>query len=455
MHPRVLSPPQPPTSSLARIESELGLRGYQRDAIRSFVDRGGRGIAHMATGTGKTLIGIAAQKWAHAGDQKTLIVVPTQALQHQWATALNDHGNLDPQHIATPQGSRQLRRIPQERVIITPIQTAMRNAQALERMVHEQRRTLIIVDECHRAGAPKFSNTLVDAIPYRLGLSATPTRPFDPTGTRRVIDYFEGIAHRYGLGEAVDDGHLAEYTYHVHSVHLTPREQQAYDEINGFLNLTLAEINATYPDAPDLSELGKLLALLRHENEEDLARQLQEHLFARARIVKNAQGKLDVFESLTPHLRDKKTLVFTEEIAFANRIARITKRDNLETHLYHSKMQDGARDKALLAFRNAQGGVLVAVRALDEGLDVPDADVAVLAASSTSPRQHIQRRGRVLRPLKDALKTATLHDFYVIGVDDPYRVARIQEDADRVRTHGFQGPSQDPWRHIGSLTQDP
>lgn len=338
--------------------------------------------------------------------------------------------------------------MPEHRVIITPIQTAMRNAQSLKRMAHEQRRTLLIVDECHRAGAPKFSNALVEAFPYRLGLSATPKRPYDPTGTRRVLDYFDGVAHRYELGQAVDDGHLAQYTYHVHSLHLTSREQRAYDEINGFLNLTLAEINARYPDAPDLRELGKLLALLRREDEDALAEQLQEHLFARARIVKNAEGKLNVFESLAGSLRDKKTLVFTEEIDFAGRLARVAERNGLATRPYHSRMHDADREDALETFRHEEGGVLVAVRALDEGLDVPDADVAVLAASSTSPRQHIQRRGRVLRPLKDALKTAQLHDFYVIGVDDPYRVARIQEDADRVRTHGFQGSKTKPWESV-------
>lgn len=441
----MLSVPTPPRSSLARIESELGLRDYQRKALRSFVDRGGQGIAHMATGTGKTLIGIGAIQWAKTGDQRSLVLVPTQALQHQWAQELQDHGDVPRDEIATLRGSRQLRGSHDELVVVTPLQTAMRNPSILERMTREQRRTLLIVDECHRAGAPQFSNALVDAFPYRLGLSATPKRPYDPTGTRRVIQYFNGIAHRYELGEAVDDGHLAEYTYHLHSVHLNEREQRAYDEINGFLNLTLAEVKSRFPEAPSMEQLGQLLSYLRREDEEDLADQLQEHLFARARIVKNAEGKADVFNQLTRDLHGKKILVFNEEIRFAERLASVAKGNGLQTRVYHSKMDPGRRDAALAAFRSAEEGVLVAVRALDEGLDVPDADVAVLAASSTSPRQHIQRRGRVLRPLKDALKTAELHDFYVIGVDDPYRVARIQEDADRLVTHGFQGAGGRPW----------
>ncbi len=444
----MLSVEAPPRTALARIESELGLRDYQRQALRSFVDRGGRGIAHMATGTGKTLIGIAAIKWAKAGDQRSLVVVPTRALMHQWRVEITDRGELDPAQVKGVTGSPSFRRMHEALVLVTPIQTAMRNPGVIERMAREQDRTLMIVDECHRAGAPKFSNTLVDAVPYRLGLSATPHRPYDPTGTRRVIDYFDGVAHRYELGEAVDDGHLADYTYHLHSLYLTDREQQVYDEICGFLNLVLAEIRARYPEAPTLEELGELLGFLRANDEEDLAEQLQEQLFARARIVKNAQGKIDVFDRLTSRMDDKKILVFTEEISFAERLAHVADANGLDTLVYHSKMDARARDRALSTFRAADEGVLVAVRALDEGLDVPDADVAVLAASSTSPRQHIQRRGRVLRPLKDEFKTAELHDFYVIGVDDPYRVSRIQEDAGRVVLHGFEDTQQLPWERL-------
>lgn len=445
----------PPRTALARIEGELALRDYQREALRSFVDRGGRGIAHMATGTGKTLVGIGAVKWARAGDHRSLVVVPTQALQAQWKEEIVDHAELDPDEVATVRGSRSLRRMPTAPVLVTPIQTACRNPDVLERMAREQDRTLLVVDECHRAGAPTFSNALVDAVPYRLGLSATPHRPFDPTGTRRVLEYFDGVAYRYALGEAVDEGHLADYTYHLHSVYLTDREQRTYDEINSFLNLTLAEVNARYPEAPSLEELGELLGFLRSEDEEDLAEELQQHLFARARIVKNAQGKVDVFDRLTRDADGDKVLVFTEEIAFAERLATVAERNGIPTRVYHSEMDPRPRDRALARFRDAAEGTLVAVRALDEGLDVPDADVAVLAASSTSPRQHVQRRGRVLRPLQDGLKTAALHDFYVVGVDDPYRVARIQEDADRLVTHGFEPADPQPWERLDPVGGEP
>ncbi len=438
----------PPTSSLARIETQLGLRGYQRETLRSFVDRGGRGIAHLATGTGKTLIGIGAVLWAKAGKQRTLIVVPTRALVHQWKAELLDRGGLRPEQVASVAGSRRLRRVGDAQVVLTPIQTAMRNPDVLEAMVTEQDRSLIIVDECHRAGAPKFSRTLVDAFPFRLGLSATPERDFDPTGTRRVLDYFEGVAHAYDLGQAVADGHLARYTYHLHSTYLNPFEQEQYDEFCRTLNLLLAEVEARFEDPPTMEDLGELLSLLRNEGEEELAEEIQENLFQRARVVKNAAGKVEIFERLVGQMTRKKVIVFSEEIAFSEELARAAKKAGLETFVYHSMLDQAERDAALERFRAIERGVLVAVRALDEGLDVPDADVAVLAASSTSQRQHIQRRGRVLRPLKDAAKSAELHDFYVIGVDDPWRVARIKEDAHRVQIHGFEGGGERPWDHL-------
>jgi superfamily II DNA or RNA helicase len=438
----------PPKSAIARIETELGYRDYQSEALRSFVEDGGRGIAHMATGTGKTLVGIGAIRWAQAGGRRTLVVVPTRALLHQWKASLVERGGFDPDELTAIAGSRSLRGVDEAPVAITPIQTARRNPDVLASMADEQERSLIVVDECHRAGAPTFSNALVDEFDYRLGLSATPHRPYDPTGTRRVLDYFEGVSYRYELREAVDEGHLADYTYHLHSTHLNEREQRAYDDLNGRLNLVLAAIEDEYEDPPGMENLGEMLALLRADGAEELAEELQELLFARSRIVKNARGKIDVFADVSDRLADKKVLVFTEEIDFAERLARRSKNEGLRTLVYHSELDSVERDRTLSTFRSLEQGVLVTVRALDEGLDVPDADAAVLAASSTSKRQHVQRRGRVLRPLQTQAKTAEIHDFYVVGVDDPYRVARIREDADDVVLHGFSGGRNRPWEQV-------
>ncbi|PSG96332.1 hypothetical protein BRD56_11620, partial [Thermoplasmatales archaeon SW_10_69_26] len=389
-----------------------------------------------------------AIEWARAGNQRALVVVPTRALLHQWTADLVDHAGLVEDEIAAVSGSASLRRVEAAPVALTPIQTARRNPDVLAAMASEHDRRLLVVDECHRAGAPAYSQALVDAFDHRLGLSATPHRPYDPQGTRRLQEYFEGVAYRYELREAVDEGHLADYEYHLHSTYLTEREQQAYDDLNGQLNLVIAEIDDAFEDPPGMEELGKLLALLRGEGAGELAEELQELLFARSRIVKNARGKIDVFERLTDRLSDKKTIVFAEEIDFAEDLARCSSDEGLRTLVYHSGMGDEERDRTLSTYRGMEAGVLVTVRALDEGLDVPDADAAVLAASSTSERQHVQRRGRVLRPLREEAKTAEIHDFYVVGVDDPYRVARIREDADRVRLHGFNEDRRQPWERV-------
>jgi superfamily II DNA or RNA helicase len=443
---------EPPRTALARIETELGLRDYQRRALRSFVDRGGRGIAHMATGTGKTRVGLGAIEWVRAGNQRALVVVPTRALLHQWRADLAEHTDAEEAEVAAVSGSANLRRVEESPVAITPIQTACRNPDVLTRMAEEDDRRLLVVDECHRAGAPAYSQALVDAFDYRLGLSATPQRPYDPQGTQRLLDYFEGVAYRYELRDAVDEGHLADYEYHLHSTYLTEREQQAYEDLNGQLNLVIAEIDDSFEDPPGMENLGELLALLRAEGAGELAEDLQDLLFARARIVKNARGKIDVFERMSDRLSDKKTIVFAEEIDFAEDLARRASNQGLRTLVYHSEMGDDERDRTLATYRQMEAGALVTVRALDEGLDVPDADAAVLAASSTSERQHVQRRGRVLRPLRREAKTAEIHDFYVVGVDDPYRVARIREDAEKVRLHGFEDDRRQPWERVDLAT---
>lgn len=433
--------------TLARIETELGLRGYQRDGLRAFLANGGRGIAHMATGTGKTRLGVAAILWAREQGEAALVVVPTRALLAQWRAALSSHG-LTGNQVRAVSGSSRLRRPTDADVLLTPIQTAMRNPDVLVRMAREGR-SLLIVDECHRAGAPRSGAVLVDAFGYRLGLSATPWRPYDPPGTRRVLDYFGGVVHRYDLGTAVADGHLARYAYHVHSVHLDEIERAGYAVLTGEISNILDWVEARFEHLKE-ADLGEVLAFLRAGALDDVADELQHLLFERARIVKNAVGKLDVFGRLAPSLATRKTIVFAEEIGFAEALGDVARAQGLEPFLYHSLQPTPVRDATLAAFRRARAGVLLAVRALDEGLDIPDAEVAVLAASSTSPRQHIQRRGRVLRPLRDRQKVAEMHDFYVIGVDRVDRVRRIREDAEAIVYHGFEGDadayfSDHPW----------
>jgi superfamily II DNA or RNA helicase len=130
---------EPPRTALARIETELGLRDYQRRALRSFVDRGGRGIAHMATGTGKTLVGLGAIAWARAGNQRALVVVPTRALLHQWTADLVEHAGVSEDEIEAVAGSKSLRGVEEAPVAITPIQTARRNPDVLARMAEERK----------------------------------------------------------------------------------------------------------------------------------------------------------------------------------------------------------------------------------------------------------------------------------------------------------------------------
>ena len=231
--------------------------------------------------------------------------------------------------------------------------------------------SLLIGDEVHATGAETYRKLLRDDFRYRLGLSATPLRQYDLEGTEIILEYFGGIVYEFLLEKAIAAGILCEYDYHVYVTELTDEE---YDE---FKDLT--------------AQIGRLLNSDDVEDREK-AKRLAIH---RAKILKSASSKLIALENIIATHPPSRSMVYCADIEQATETSRLLTQKGFRAARYSS---DDVNRKGLLSeFSRGRLDALVAIKCLDEGVDVPKTDLAIILASDSSERQFVQRRGRVLR----------------------------------------------------------
>jgi DNA phosphorothioation system restriction enzyme len=396
-------------------------RKYQQRAVSSWAEASGQGVLEMATGTGKTVTSLlTAVHAARAmdGQLALIIAVPYQHLVDQWAEDVRDFGG-------NPVLAYESRRNWQERlegdlaefdlgvrdglvVITTHTTFASENFQRTLARVSPDR-FMLIADEVHHMGAPHLKESLPEAIPLRLGLSATPERFYDDEGTEELFEYFGGIVYQYGLAEAIRNDALCEYYYIPHVVELTDEESEEYLSLSKKITRLISRVGGDLSDA-DLQD----------------NKDLQFTLFKRARLVGTAESKLDRLVELLGHEPDvKHTLIYcgdgTVEGSVANRtrrhvdaaVSRLRADLGLRAKRFTADEGRAERQELLSDFDDGDIQALVAIRCLDEGVDVPSTRTAYILASSSNPRQFVQRRGRILRTYPGK-HHAVIHDFVVV-----------------------------------------
>ena len=381
-----------------RFPSGLELRRYQKDAINAWLKANGIGIFKMATGTGKTVTALAAalRLFEHDRLQGLIIVCPYQHLVSQWDNECKRF-NIDTvacfqsRNIWAPLLDNRLFNVragvsPYVAAVVTSATFATSGFQRrLESFPHN---TLLIADEVHNMGAATACKKLPPGIPLRLGLSATPERWFDDVGTRAIFDYFGQICIDLGLQEALSIGALCHYRYFPVLVELTEDEQDEYLELS--------------------SKISRLMA--RDYSVEDDDSPLKALLIKRARLVATAENKLVELDRLMRDKRDISQALFycgdgtiniggsVEETRQIEAVTRILgKNHGIRVATYTAETPSSERQSLLRDLGSGRLQGLVAIKCLDEGVDIPSIDTAVIMASSTNPRQFIQRRGRILR----------------------------------------------------------
>ena len=347
-------------------------RRWQVEALGEW-RRAMSGIAAVVTGAGKTAFAEMCMLAARdaAPDVRIAIVVPTLALLDQWYVSLQDDLGVSPSEIATYSGEG----VPPSpaRINLLVINTARSHMASLT----SAGQWFLVVDECHRAGSPENAKALDGKFFATLGLSATPEREYDDGFMEYVIPVVGDVIYRYDYSAARHDGVITPFDLVHVQVRMTDEEQRQYDSLTG--------------------QIARRIKSLSGEDEAYTDNSVRRLLQRRAAVSASAAIRVPVAARLA-ETRAERTIVFHERVREADRLLRVLQSRNLSATIYHTGVGAVLRRSNLSLYRTGAFGILVCCRALDEGINVPETSAAIVASSTASTRQRIQRLGRVLRP---------------------------------------------------------
>jgi len=382
------------------------LMPHQIEVMEDWERHDRKGIISFATGGGKTLAGIeGVRRWTSAG-KSALCLVPSTILHGQWIKELQLE--LPDRQIVLLGAGYSIKG--RESVIRTAFSYrpgeigkiilstyAMASKDDFLNLISDEQNTLICADEVHNIGANESQN-IMRRVQFgaRIGLSATPARKGSLTETSLIQDYFgETLNPLFTIKDAIEAKRLVPYNYFFRTVTLLPQEEDDWMELTLKIKKIVAMNKGKFPtDKKEASYFSNLL-------------------IKRAAIIKGAAQKSDLAENV---LREKfvagdRWLVYCQDQIQMNQVKERLVSSTFPILDYHQAM-DGDASRTLEYFTR-EGGVMLAIKCLDEGVDIPEINRALILASSTNPREYIQRRGRVLRA-RDGKYSADIYDVLVL-----------------------------------------
>ncbi len=389
-------------------EGLLYLRPYQRQALEYWRSHGRVCMLEMATGTGKTKTAFACIKnlFKEGGRVPVIIAVPTAEVARQWSSGWFDVFGEYPKVYESGKNSRESVRenasvLGKEAVIIGTYSFLSGKYFSNKVLPYLTRhKPALVADEAHHAGAKEFRNVLDNAYLYRLGLSATPIRQFDDEGSSVISNFFGKNQFSYSLGEAIKDGYLSKYKYYPKFAELSD------DEIYEYAQLT-----------------KKMLKAFAEQSESDLSADREKYeysrkalVYARAKVIKKASAKYLEMRSILESLKNKgelsRLMVFCEDTDQLRIIVNELASKGVNYRIMSGKTPDAERAKIISNFSSGNLDCIVAMKVLDEGVDIGLAERAILMSSAKDPRQYVQRVGRVLR-IYPSKSVAEIYDVIV------------------------------------------
>lgn len=415
--------PARPSGQRPRLPAAMGGREFavmphQRAALQAWKARGWQGILALATGAGKTVTAIyaAVRVFDSLRPLCVVVAVPYQNLADQWIENLRAfdvgafacYGGVGRWRERVEQ-ALQLHRGGAWPFLCLVVVNRTLQGQPFQSVLArlEGERLMWIGDECHHHASAGIAAALPQHAAMRLGLSATPDHYLDGDANARLAGYYGPTVSTFGLAEALEQGVLTPYRYSVHLVDLTETEAEAY----AVLTDRIAALSKGSRSLDQAASDGRLERLL----------------FERARLLGGAANKLAVLDRLLSTVRPSPHALFycSDASVPVGDEADLPDDDDWDaspvrqrqveavSELLHGRgwrnarftAREGAQERRMIldGFRIGDIDALVAIRCLDEGIDVPACRSAYILASSRNPRQFIQRRGRVLRraPGKD------------------------------------------------------
>ncbi|MBO4642824.1 MAG: DEAD/DEAH box helicase family protein [Bacteroidaceae bacterium] len=411
-------------------ESKISLFPYQAEALKKWRSNAYRLLFEMATGTGKTRTAIAGIEELKSTSKKFVVIIstPQNTLSMQWRDEIGNLGLMF-DSIETIDGTnnkweQKLMKLLLSNAVGMCNHCAIFTTHAtsssekfitvMTKYLSHESISLFVGDEVHWLGASKLRKALLPIYIYRIGLSATPSRWFDDEGTNLLIDYFGNDSFEFSIHDALTEVNpltgkhfLVNYYYDISTVSLNEEETDEYHRIT-----------------KQLVRLSK-----QKDNDDDAQERYERLLEKRANIIKNAYAKYEILENILDKLDasgniqdliifvSPKQINHVMEILFYRgvRFHRLTEAEGTRKDRRYGGISE--REHIIKLFKEKTYKVLVAIKCLDEGIDIPCASMGILMASSTNPREYVQRIGRIIR--QDENKSfAKVYDICVEKIAD-------------------------------------
>ncbi|MDD3746871.1 MAG: DEAD/DEAH box helicase family protein [Anaerostipes sp.] len=413
----------------------LHLFFYQNQAVKKWRDNRHKLLFQMATGTGKTRTALGCMADLMLSSEKLIVIVscPQGTLSLQWKTEIESSPLKFEKKIVIDGTNKNWKTDLQEVVlrvstgfydsvvIFTTHTTGAKNEfTSVINSSSDKIKYLFVGDEAHGLGACESKKGLLSRYDYRVGLSATPSRWFDESGTKVLEDYFGNDSFEFTINDALTTLNpatgktfLVPYTYNLDFIDLTESELTQYQKIS--------------LDVKKLSRFSK--------NSDEYAERMERLLFKRANIVKDAENKYDKLNGILDEMDDIQDLIIFVSPEQKDRVLTLLFNKRIAAHEFTQAVGTVSdakynglteRQHIINCFKSGHYKVLVAIKCLDEGIDIPSAKNAILMASSTNPREYVQRIGRVIRQAPNK-KDANIWDITIRPCADKLAVPELQE----------------------------
>lgn len=370
-------------------EVHLTLREYQQKALDNWIKVGKRGCVVLPTGAGKTIIGVRAIEIVNSA---SIVIVPTIDLMDQWTSVISKYfpgtkvGNLGG-------GIDDI-----EPITVSTYDSAYLRASALGNKF-----ALMIFDEVHHLAAPGY-RTIAEqfASPFRLGLTATIEREDDLH--KDFPKLVGGVVFQAHSVELARNKHLAPYEIERRQIDMLPEELEEYNKNFAMYQICLKKIGLKMQYAGSFRRLIMMSGRSKAAREAVLARNKAMD------IALNSRAKIEELKKILVEHRGQKTILFTQH----NKLVYDISDEFLIPFITHKSSKQERQD-ALSGFREGRYNVIVTSKVLDEGVDVPDAELGIILSGTGSSREYIQRLGRLLRPKPESNRKAKLIEIVSSG----------------------------------------
>ena len=397
---------------------DFEIKEHQRSALNNWQNNEFKGIFALATGTGKTITSIygATKLYMERKSLCLIIIVPRISLADQWfdelikfnITAIKCYEGYSrwESKLSDSINKFETKTLDFFCAVVVNNTLATERFQNLIELISKDK-MMVIGDECHHHGSKIFNESLPKNAKYRIGLSATPDHYINEENNDRLKSYYGEVVETFSLEEAISKKILCPYDYNVIPVKLTPDEQDSYRELSREIGQLMSYTNNT-----ENSQLGNLLA-------------------RRSRLLANAENKLPALRNMIEIMQPQPFSLFycgegetVEELFYdgefivetsrqIDQLSLLLEEKNWKTSKFTNTENRWERKLILENFKSSSIDALVAMKCLDEGIDIPLCKTAFILASSNNNRQWVQRRGRILRKHRDKEK-AIIYDFVII-----------------------------------------